>query len=196
MLMPKVSFLKLCLCVLGVNSKLNLFGWLVIDLVGMLVTLTSLTDTEILAKTLLQHAPSGTLLLLLGPLGAGKTTLVQALGRVLDSSAQISSPTYTLIHEYPTPAGVLVHIDAYRLGEARLNVTEALLELGLDDYLERARLVAVEWGEDLLELFPDALVVKLSFGGADDGADNSTDDSTSDNTVRRALVMQGDAVVV
>lgn len=158
----------------------------------MPITLTSLENTEHLAQRLEQHAPPGALLILSGPLGAGKTTLVQALGRVLNSSAQISSPTYTLIHEYPTPAGVLVHIDAYRLGETHLNVTEALLELGLDDYLERARLVAVEWGEDLLELFPEALVVKLSFGGADDGADNSTDDSTE----RRALVMQGGAVVV
>ena len=65
--------------------------------------------------------------------------------RSLGSPAQISSPTYTLIHEYPTPSGVLVHIDAYRLEGAN-----ALFELGFDDYLERARLVVVEWGEALL----------------------------------------------
>lgn len=125
-------------------------------------TLSSLSDTEQLAGTLLQYAPSGTLLVLSGPLGAGKTTLVQALGRALGSVARISSPTYTLIHEYPTPAGVLVHIDAYRLSVAHPDVAEALFELGLDDYLERARLVAVEWGEALLRAFPEALVVKLS----------------------------------
>lgn len=140
----------------------------------MPVTLTSLTDTETLAKTLVHHAPPGALLLLLGPLGAGKTTLVQALGRALGSDAHVSSPTYTLIHEYPTPAGVLVHIDAYRLGDA-----EALFELGLDDYLERARLVAVEWGEALLRPFPDALVVRLSLNGA-----------------RRAHVTRGDRALV
>ena len=128
----------------------------------MPVTLASLEDTERLARTLVQRAPAGTLLLLLGPLGAGKTTLVQALGRALGSRAQISSPTYTLIHEYPTPDGVLVHIDAYRLERA-----EALFELGLEDYLERARLVAVEWGEGLLAAFPDALVVSLSLRGAE-----------------------------
>lgn len=131
----------------------------------MPLTLTSLEDTEQLAQRLEQHVLAGSLLILSGPLGAGKTTLVQALGRVLGSSAQISSPTYTLIHEYPTSAGVLVHIDAYRLGAFRASVAEALLELGLDDYLERARMVAVEWGEDLLELFPEAVVVTLSFDG-------------------------------
>lgn len=128
----------------------------------MPVTLATLEDTERLARTLVQRAPAGTPLLLLGPLGAGKTTLVQALGRALGSRARISSPTYTLIHEYPTPAGVLVHIDAYRLERA-----EALFELGLEDYLERARLVAVEWGEGLLAAFPDALVIRLSLRGAE-----------------------------
>lgn len=141
----------------------------------MPVALTSLDDTEHLAQTLVQRAPAGTPLLLLGPLGAGKTTLVQALGRALGSRAQISSPTYTLIHEYPTPAGVLVHVDAYRLERA-----EALFELGLEDYLERAQLVAVEWGEGLLAAFPDALVVRLSFDGAE----------------RRAQVTQGDRALL
>lgn len=138
----------------------------------MSTALTSLQDTEALAATLLEHTSPGSLLLLLGPLGAGKTTLVQALGRALGSGAQISSPTYTLIHEYPTPEGTLVHIDAYRLGRA-----DALLELGLDDYLERARLVAVEWGDALLEAFPEALVVRLSLEG----------------DVRRAEVTRGDS---
>lgn len=122
----------------------------------MALALRSLADTDAFAMRLLADVPVGSLLLLLGPLGAGKTTLVQALGRALESSAQISSPTYTLIHEYPTPEGVLVHIDAYRLPSA-----ETLLELGLEDYLERARLVVVEWGASLEPLFPDALVIEL-----------------------------------
>ncbi len=133
--------------------------------------LGSLADTQNLAQSLVQRAPPGALLLLVGPLGSGKTALVQALGRALGSGAQVSSPTYTLIHEYPTPEGVLVHIDAYRLGDA-----ETLFELGLEDYLERARLTAVEWGEGLLKTFPDALVVRLSL----------------EDDVRRAAVTQGD----
>ncbi len=118
--------------------------------------LPTLEETEQFARSLLTLAPEGTLLILSGPLGAGKTALVQALGRHLNSSARVSSPTYTLIHEYPTPEGPLVHIDAYRLPSA-----EALFDLGLEDYLARARLVAVEWGEGLLSEFPDALEVRL-----------------------------------
>jgi tRNA threonylcarbamoyladenosine biosynthesis protein TsaE len=106
-------------------------------------------------------APQGSLIVLTGPLGAGKTTLVQALAKALGSNAQVSSPTYTLIHEYPTPEGTLVHIDAYRLPS-----TDALLDLGLEDYLERSKLVLVEWGEGLLTNFPDAWQVTLSFDGS------------------------------
>ncbi len=121
-------------------------------------SLDSLEETQKLAHFLAQQLPSNSLLLLTGPLGAGKTTLTQALVKELASPAQANSPTYTLIHEYPSPEGIIVHMDAYRLERA-----EALLELGLEDYLDYARLVIVEWGEDLKKLFPDALQVKLEF---------------------------------
>jgi tRNA threonylcarbamoyladenosine biosynthesis protein TsaE len=114
-----------------------------------------------LIETLLS-VPSGSLIILTGPLGAGKTTLVQAMAKALGSTAQVSSPTYTLVHEYPTPEGTLVHVDAYRLPS-----TDALIDLGLEDYLDRSRLTVVEWGEGLLTTFPDAWQVTLSFVGDD-----------------------------
>ncbi|MDQ3460211.1 MAG: tRNA (adenosine(37)-N6)-threonylcarbamoyltransferase complex ATPase subunit type 1 TsaE [Deinococcota bacterium] len=120
------------------------------------VALSSLAATRALAARLATLLPAGSLLLLAGELGAGKTTLTQALAEALGSPARVSSPTYTLIHEYPTPEGLLVHIDAYRLPSA-----EALLELGLEDYLGRARLVVVEWGEGLLAHYPDACLLRL-----------------------------------
>jgi tRNA threonylcarbamoyladenosine biosynthesis protein TsaE len=101
----------------------------------------------------------GALVVLVGDLGAGKTTFVQQLAHVLESPASVSSPTYTLIHEYPSPQGLLVHIDAYRLTTG--NVVTNLEHLGLDDYLERARCVVVEWGEALLDAYPDAFAVYL-----------------------------------
>lgn len=120
--------------------------------------LDSLEQTRALAGRLLALLPArGGLLILSGPLGAGKTTLTQLLAEQLGSRAQVTSPSYTLIHEYPTPQGVLVHIDAYRLGGA-----EALAELGLEDYLARARLVVVEWGEALAAAYPEAWQVVLS----------------------------------
>ena len=118
--------------------------------------LRSLDDTRALARAVAERLPPGALLLLAGPLGAGKTTLTRELVAALGSDAQVSSPTYTLIHEYPTPQGTVVHVDAYRLPGA-----EALQGLGLDDYLDRARLVVVEWGEALREAYPDAWLVRL-----------------------------------
>lgn len=128
-----------------------------------LIKLDSLDDTAGLAREAAAACPPGTLLLLDGPLGAGKTTFVRLLAAALQSDAAVTSPTYTLVHEYPTPAGTLVHIDAYRLPSA-----SALTGLGLDDYLDRARLVVVEWGADLAGDYPEAR--QLSFGFEPDQA--------------------------
>jgi tRNA threonylcarbamoyladenosine biosynthesis protein TsaE len=116
------------------------------------VELPDLAATRALASTVARALPHGGLLLLSGPLGAGKTTFVAALAAALRSDADVTSPTYTLVHEYPTPAGPLVHVDAYRLDPAvDLDAT-----LDLDAYLGRARAVVVEWGERLLAGHPDA----------------------------------------
>jgi tRNA threonylcarbamoyladenosine biosynthesis protein TsaE len=122
----------------------------------VLFSLDCLDDYTVLGEAIL--ASQSNLVLLTGPLGVGKTTLTQYIAKALGSQASVSSPTYTLIHEYPTPKGLLIHIDAYRLPSL-----EALFELGLEDYLERAKLVVIEWGEALLEHFPEALLVTLSF---------------------------------
>lgn len=119
--------------------------------------LSTLEDTERLAQELATRLPHGALLLLSGPLGAGKTTLVSLLVRALQSTANVSSPTYTLVHEYPGPAGTIVHMDIYRLEDASV----AAQQLGLDEYLEHSRLVVVEWGEGLLADYPEAWLVEL-----------------------------------
>ncbi len=124
------------------------------------VDLPTLDDTRKLARHLLQRAPGGSLLVLSGPLGAGKTTLTRFLAEALGSDADVTSPSYTLVHEYPTPQGVLVHIDAYRLPDAA-----ALEQLGLEETLDRARLVVVEWGTGLLARYPDALWLDLERHG-------------------------------
>jgi len=109
------------------------------------------------AASLATRLPHGALLLLDGPLGAGKTTLTAALVAALDGPDRASSPTYTLIHEYPTPNGDVIHVDAYRLES-----DEALDALALDEYLDRARLVVIEWGGRLADRHPEAWHLTLS----------------------------------
>ena len=90
---------------------------------------------------------AGDLLLLSGPLGAGKTALVQGLGRAMGVRGRVTSPTFVLarVHRGDPP---LVHVDAYRLREG--GGTPDLDDLDLDVDLERS-VVAVEWGEGLVE---------------------------------------------
>ena len=112
------------------------------------------TDSEeqtiALGERLAHTLPAGATVLLIGNLGAGKTTLakgiIQGLGAA--SADQVSSPTFTLIHEYGSPAAVY-HVDLYRLDSARDAAT-----LGLDDLFESPAMVIVEWGERFPELMP------------------------------------------
>lgn len=139
----------------------------------------TLADTEALARDVALRLPHGALLILSGPLGAGKTTFTQALAAALGVTAPVTSPTYTLVHEYPSPTGTVVHIDAYRLragpdspaGASKVASTGASALAGalLDDYLDRARLVVVEWGEDLTDAYPDAYWLELGFEGPTPG---------------------------
>lgn len=117
--------------------------------------LESLEDTRRFAQQLAQTLPEGSLVLLTGAMGVGKTTLVKFLAQALGFEGEVTSPTYTLIHEYPTPQGLLVHIDAYRMADQ-----EELYHLGLEEYLPEARLVLIEWGRP--EVFPDSLEIRLS----------------------------------
>jgi tRNA threonylcarbamoyladenosine biosynthesis protein TsaE len=79
--------------------------------------------------------PAGTVLLLDGELGGGKTTFVRGLARGLGLDVEPRSPTFALVREYPG----LVHVDLYRLAPGDVD------GLGLEDYLGGERLVAVEW---------------------------------------------------
>jgi tRNA threonylcarbamoyladenosine biosynthesis protein TsaE len=98
----------------------------------------------------------GSVVLLVGPMGAGKTTLTKGIARGLGFTGEVTSPTYTYIHEYPTPQGVLVHSDAYRLEDAR-----KLFGLGLEELIENARLTVIEWGEGLLDDLENPVLIRL-----------------------------------
>jgi tRNA threonylcarbamoyladenosine biosynthesis protein TsaE len=88
--------------------------------------------------------------LLIGNLGAGKTTLVKGIAAGLHAAREdeVSSPTFTLIHEYGNPP-LVYHIDLYRLDTER-----EVESLGLEDIFSTGRLVLIEWGERFPRLMP------------------------------------------
>jgi tRNA threonylcarbamoyladenosine biosynthesis protein TsaE len=110
---------------------------------------SSAEETEAAGRKLAGYLPRSGLVLLIGNLGAGKTTLakgiVEGLGVV--SADEVTSPTYTIIHEYGDPVQVY-HVDLYRL-----ETVEEVGELGLDDLLDSEALVLIEWGEKFPCLF-------------------------------------------
>lgn len=95
-------------------------------------------------------ARAGDIFALVGELGAGKTQLVKGIARGLGSSAEITSPTFTLLHEYRGGRLPLYHFDFYRLGSK-----DEALQLGLDDYLFGDGLCAIEWADRFPQLLPE-----------------------------------------
>jgi tRNA threonylcarbamoyladenosine biosynthesis protein TsaE len=141
-------------------------------LVGTELTLPTVADTEALGERIAVELSPGDVVLLAGPLGAGKTALVRGLGRGLGVVGPITSPTFVIAREHPPAPGgrgiPLLHVDAYRLGgRAELD------DLDLDTDLTAA-VVAVEWGEGLAEPLAERyLLVRLRrlAGGKTDGAE-------------------------
>ncbi len=117
--------------------------------------------TQALAQRLAAKARPGDVLLLHGPLGAGKSTLARAFIRELaqDPALPVPSPTFTLVQSYDTPRGPVFHYDLWRL-----DGPDALAELGWDEAQDG--IVLVEWAERLGPLSPPgALHLTLSHQG-------------------------------
>ena len=134
------------------------------------VALADLAATRRLGARLAAALAPGDLVVLSGPLGAGKTSLAQGLAAGLGVQGTVTSPTFVLArrHRGPVP---LLHVDAYRLRDAGARALD-LADLDLEDALEEG-VVVVEWGEGLVEdLSPSRLQVVLSRrdGGAAAGA--------------------------
>jgi tRNA threonylcarbamoyladenosine biosynthesis protein TsaE len=105
-------------------------------------------DTIALGQQLACELPRKAVVLLIGNLGAGKTTLAKGIVQGLGAAAadEVSSPTFTLIHEF---ADRVYHVDLYRLDTAAEVST-----LGLDEIFDRDAVVLIEWGERFPELMP------------------------------------------
>lgn len=132
----------------------------------------SADEMRALGRRLAARLRPGDLLVLNGPLGAGKTTLVQGIGEGLGVRGPITSPTFVIARVHPplrrcAPAGPpLVHADAYRLGGAA-----EVDDLDLDADLDRA-VTVVEWGGGLVEgLAEDRLEITISLDPAEENPD-------------------------
>lgn len=107
-------------------------------------------ETIALGERLAGDLPSKQVVLLIGQLGAGKTTLAKGIVKGLGAADpdEVSSPTFTLIHEYGNQRRVY-HIDLYRLDHPREVAT-----LGLEDLFDRQAIVLIEWGERFPQFLP------------------------------------------
>lgn len=124
------------------------------------IELPTLEQTLTLGRTLGEIALPGDVITLTGSLGAGKTTLTQAIGQGLEvpENYYITSPTFSLLHEYPGRIP-LYHMDLYRLADE-----EEIEALGFEDYLYGDGITVIEWPDRLGGLLPsEHLDVELVF---------------------------------
>ena len=113
------------------------------------ITTYSAEETIALGRTLIALLAPPKLVLLRGDLGAGKTTLVKGIAVGFESAEEedVTSPTFTLVHEYRGPRASLYHIDLYRIDTPR-----ELETLALDDLRSDNSLLLIEWGEKFPQL--------------------------------------------
>ena len=120
-------------------------------------------DTAALGRELAPTLSAGDVVLLYGDLGAGKTAFVRGLAEGLGVSPEdVSSPTFTLIQEYRGGRVPLIHVDLYRLDNAREIDELGLEELGLNSVL------AIEWAEKLPRPIAEAIEIRIDHGDGDE----------------------------
>ncbi len=109
---------------------------------------TGVQDTEAYGTALARELCAGTVVALFGGLGMGKTAMVRGIARGLGLKAEVSSPTYSLVHDYGgNPA--LIHFDMYRVSG-----WEDLYSTGYYDYLDTGAILVVEWSENIEAALP------------------------------------------
>lgn len=142
--------------------------------------LTSLEDTERLAKILSGEISGGTVILLSGDLGSGKTTFSQFLGKYLGVKRRMTSPTFNIIKSYNGNVK-LHHMDCYRLEDSEE-------DLGFDEYFNDNDIALVEWPQFIAEFLPEE-VIKLDIKYVNDNERSVTIEGTGAENVKIAEVV-------
>lgn len=137
-------------------------------------------ELELIAADLIAGFPDQRLFVLSGSMGAGKTTLIQSLCRVLQVVDVVNSPTFSIVNEYLTAEGSSVfHFDLYRLRKE-----EELLDIGYEDYFYSGSYCFVEWPEMAAGLIPDDCIhIRIT-----------VDETSSERTIRAASFTDGGRV--
>lgn len=117
----------------------------------------STQETEAVGEEIAASLQGGQVLALYGGMGMGKTAFVRGVARGLQLSAEVSSPTFALVHDYGGNPS-LVHFDMYRISS-----WEDLLSTGYYDYLDAGAILVVEWSENIEAALPeDTLRLRIS----------------------------------
>ncbi len=126
--------------------------------------LKGLKETEEFGRHFAENLKPGSVVALIGPLGAGKTTLSQAIARGLGVTETLTSPTFTIVQEYETGRLPLYHFDVYRVSDP-----DELFEMGFEDYLRRDGLCLIEWADLIEDMLPyDTVTLRIDYGDNED----------------------------
>jgi tRNA threonylcarbamoyladenosine biosynthesis protein TsaE len=128
------------------------------------LTTSSARETQEVASKIAALIEQGDLVLLVGELGAGKTTFAQGFGQALGVVEPITSPTFTLAREYEGQRLTMHHLDVYRLEQI-----DEVLDLALPELLDSASVTLIEWGDAIIPALPgEYLEVCFEYGDDDD----------------------------
>ncbi|MGM9613847.1 MAG: tRNA (adenosine(37)-N6)-threonylcarbamoyltransferase complex ATPase subunit type 1 TsaE [Butyricicoccus sp.] len=116
-------------------------------------------ETEQLGADFAAALHPGDVIAFTGDLGAGKTAFSRGVLRGLGYTGRVTSPTFAIVSEYHTERADVAHFDMYRILD-----TEALWELGFEEYLDGRRIVLIEWSENIAEVLPPHTLVSIRYG--------------------------------
>jgi tRNA threonylcarbamoyladenosine biosynthesis protein TsaE len=118
------------------------------------IEIASLDDLDRAASRFLEITADHKKFAFHGAMGSGKTTLIKVICKLLGATDSVTSPTFSLVNEYITPAGdTLYHFDLYRI-----NTMEELFDLGYEEYFFGDSHIFIEWAEKAESLLPDVFV--------------------------------------
>ncbi|WP_067625675.1 tRNA (adenosine(37)-N6)-threonylcarbamoyltransferase complex ATPase subunit type 1 TsaE [Alicyclobacillus acidiphilus] len=138
------------------------------------LTAVSPDETTACGRQLGERLQPGDVVLLVGPMGVGKTHFAKGVARGLDVMDEITSPTFTIVAEYEGRVP-FAHMDLYRMYRNPDSSTETLtyaqlFDIGFEDYIDGEQVVLIEWPLGIRELLDDYLLVDISFLTPDEGS--------------------------